>query len=239
VWRCGRCPAADDPERSWVEVLRAAVREEFQHEVYWPRPGDPVLFGPTCAVQGCPGRGVNRSLGLKAKGANRSTGTRFRGYVCLAHVGMWRRDGEPPIDAWVRHAARARRSQALPDGCLVGACRRSTNAYGFCAMHRRRWERAGRPGDRVAFAATETAGPAGDERCAVAACRFPTVAKQKLCDGHLQRYRNARYCCPQLTAAGYLEHLAAARCVSAPKFDMRGVPGVVRLELQYALQCRH
>jgi hypothetical protein len=74
---------------SWPAVLRAAVLEEFQHEIYRPLPGDLVLFGPTCAISGCPGRGVNRSLGLKAKGKNRSTGTRFRGYVCLSHVEMW------------------------------------------------------------------------------------------------------------------------------------------------------
>lgn len=67
-------------------MLRAAVGDVFQHDVYYRRPGDAVLFGPTCAVGGCPGRGVNRSVGLKAKGTNRSIGTRYRGYVCLAHV---------------------------------------------------------------------------------------------------------------------------------------------------------
>jgi len=102
-------PSPDQQPYSWPAVLRAALREEFRVDVYRPRPGDRVLFGPTCAVAGCPGRGANRSLGLKAKGANHSTGTMFRGYICLAHVAMWRRDGEPPIDAWVQHAARATR----------------------------------------------------------------------------------------------------------------------------------
>ena len=57
------------PDRlAWEAMLRAAVAAEFQVEVYHPVAGDRVLYGPTCAVSGCPGRGANRSLGLKAKG---------------------------------------------------------------------------------------------------------------------------------------------------------------------------
>ncbi|MCA1700677.1 MAG: site-specific integrase, partial [Actinobacteria bacterium] len=132
-------PSPDQQPYSWPAVLRAALREEFQVDVYRPRPGDRVLFGPTCAVAGCPGRGANRSLGLKAKGANHSTGTMFRGYICLAHVAMWRRDGEPPIDAWVQHAARARRGQVVPDRCTARGCRRSVYQHGFCGAHKHRF----------------------------------------------------------------------------------------------------
>jgi hypothetical protein len=111
-------PGGQPVERSWEEMLLDAVLPEFQVDVYHAVPGDPVLHGPTCAVGGCPGRGVNRSLGLNAGGENRSTGTRFRGYVCLTHVEMWRRDGEPPINVWVRQTARALKGQARPDRCL-------------------------------------------------------------------------------------------------------------------------
>jgi hypothetical protein len=166
-------PSPDQQPYSWPAVLRAALREEFRVDVYRPRPGDRVLFGPTCAVAGCPGRGVNRSLGLKAKGANHSTGTMFRGYICLAHVAMWRRDGEPPIDAWVRHAARARRGQVVPDQCTARGCRRSVYRHGFCGAHKHRYDRAGQPADRAAFAATSTPVPTSETACLVVACRFP------------------------------------------------------------------
>jgi hypothetical protein len=132
-------------------MLRAAVAAEFQVDVYHPVAGDRVLYGPTCAVSGCPGRGANRSLGLKAKGVNRSIGTRFRGYLCQAHVAMWRRDGEPPIDGWVRHCARALRTQQVREPCAITSCARSALHEGLCGAHHHQWQRAGRP-DLPAFA---------------------------------------------------------------------------------------
>jgi len=231
-------PAPSEDGPSWSEVLRLAVRAEFQVEVYRPRPGDLVLFGATCAVHGCPGHGVNRSPGLEAKGARHSTGTAFRGYLCQPHVDMWRRDGEPEIDAWVRHGARAPRGQALPDRCQAGGCPRSARGAGFCGAHKYRWERAGQSQDRAGFAANAPAVPVAEQLCVVVGCCFPVIGHDGFCDGHLQRYRNAKHCRRGLTPAGYLEHLAAARRSGAPKFDMRGLPAVVQLELQFALQSR-
>ena len=231
-------PALNPGVFSWPDVLREAVREEFQHEIYRPQPGDRVLFGPTCAIKGCPGKGVNRSLGLKAKGTNRSIGTRYRGYVCLSHVEMWRRDGQPPIDAWVRHAARARRGQAAPQQCSAAGCPRSASRNRWCSAHRHRFERAGRPADWAAFAATVPAVPVGAQRCRIGGCRFPDVGAEGFCDSHLQRFREARARRPELTADGYHAHLTAAGEIGAPKFDMRGLPAIVQLELQYGLQRR-
>jgi integrase len=231
-------PAPGPDVFSWPAVLRAVVREEFQHEIYRPRPGDRVLFGPTCAIAGCPGMGVNRSLGLKARGKNRSTGTLFRGYVCLSHVEMWRRDGQPPIDAWVRHAARARRARDSPRRCGAGDCPRAAVSRGLCAAHDHRYVRAGRPADRAAFAAAACAVPVGSERCRLRSCGFPNVGQEGFCDAHQQRFREARARRPGLTADAYDEHLTAAGVIGAPRFDMRGLPEVVALELQHALQCR-
>lgn len=202
-----------------------------------PRPGDRVLFGPTCAVAGCPGRGVNRSLGLKAKGANHSTGTMFRGYICLAHVDMWRRDGEPPIDAWVRHAARARRGQVVPDRCMARGCRRSVYQHGFCgAQASLRPCGAARRSRRV----RSHVHAGSDQRGGLSGGGLPLPGDRP---GRL--LRRASVALPQrpawprdLTPVGYLEHLADARRISAPKFDMRGVPAVVALELAFALQQR-
>ena len=86
-------PAALPLGRSWEEMLLEVVLPEFQVDVYHAQPGDPVLHGPTCAVAGCPGRGVNRSLGLNAKGENRSTGIRYRGYLCISSFGILGAEG--------------------------------------------------------------------------------------------------------------------------------------------------
>jgi integrase len=230
-------PGGRPDERSWEKMLLEAVDPEFRVDVYHAAPGDPVLHGPTCAVGGGPGRGVNRSLGLNAGGENRSTGTRFRGYVCLAHVDMWRRDGEPPINVWVRQSARALNSQAMPERCGAPRCTRSTASNGLCGAHRRRWTQAGRP-DFAVFLAVAGAVLAGGDRCLVAGCRFSSAGQTGLCDGHGWRFRNARATRPGLTVKGYLGYLREARRVSAPSYDMSALPAIVRLEIGLALQCR-
>lgn len=54
-----------DRPASWEQLLRAIVRPEFRVEVYVAEPGDPVLFGPTCAVAGCDARGLQRATGIR------------------------------------------------------------------------------------------------------------------------------------------------------------------------------
>ena len=100
--------------------------------------------------------------------------------------------------------------------------------------HKHRYDRAGQPADRAAFEAASTPVPTSETACLVVACRFPQTGRDGFCDGHLWRYRNVRHARRDLTPAGYLEHLADARRISAPKFDMRGVPATVALEVRVA-----
>ena len=169
-------PGGRPEELGWEAMLRAAVRSEFQVDVYHPVPGDPVLYAPTCAVAGCPGRGVNRSLGLKAKGKNHSIGSRFRGYLCLAHVQMWRGDGEPEINWWVHHCARALRTQSVREPRQVHGCERSSLGQGVCGAHRHRWHRAGRP-PLAAFQRIARSTKTVAARCIVTGCAFPGVTR--------------------------------------------------------------
>lgn len=85
------------------------------------------------------------------------------------------------------------------------------------------------------------AGPVKTEsaRCRVHRCVFPTAAGSEFCDTHLVSFRWLRFKRPGLEPAGYVAHLATARAASGPKFDLRGLPELVRLELQFALQARH
>jgi hypothetical protein len=122
---------ADHPA-SWKQLLRAHVRAEFQVEVYWPEPSDPVLFGPTCAVAGCDARGLQQAEGI-------------RGYFCQAHAAMWRRDGAPPQEQWLRDGARSLRRARPATACAAVGCRRSAHSNGLCQPHFGHWRRAGRP----------------------------------------------------------------------------------------------
>lgn len=233
-----RVVAGERPvDRPWEAMLRAAIRPEFLVEVYRAEPGDPVLYGPTCAIVGCPGRGVNRSLGLKATGRNHSVGGFYRDYLCLAHVEMWRRDGEPPIDGWVRHCARALKTHVVPQACAVASCPRSANRHGMCDAHDHRWLRAGQP-DVAEFVRAAAPVPSGNASCRVDTCAFPGFGGHGFCDAHLHRFRNVRHGRPDMSVEDFLAHLADARRIAAPRYDMRGVPGLVRLELGLALQCR-
>jgi hypothetical protein len=80
--------------------LRGAVREDFDVEVYVPRPDDPVLGGGNCAVVGCEGR------------------KRARG-ICEYHHGIWRRGGHPGLEAVLAsarprpHRGRVRRAECF------------------------------------------------------------------------------------------------------------------------------
>jgi integrase len=213
-----------DRPASWEQLLRASVRAEFQVQVYLPEPGDPILFGPTCAVAGCDARGLQRATGI-------------RGHFCQAHAAMWRRDGQPPQEQWVSAGARALR-RALPVmACPVAGCRRSAHTSGLCHPHYGHWRRADRPPleDFVTVAPATKTGTAG---CLIAGCAFPAIVGKELCDAHHKGYRWLSWHQAGVGLDDYLEHLQAGRERGRPRFDLRGVGAIVALELGYGLQCR-
>ncbi len=87
------------PERpaGWEALLEETIRPEFRVRVYRPKPDDAVLFGPTCIVEGCRARGLQR-----AKGAP--------GHLCAVHARAWGAADEPPQADWAKNRARGRRS---------------------------------------------------------------------------------------------------------------------------------
>ena len=215
------------PERpvSWEQLLRDAVRAEFQVEVFFPDPDDPVLFGPRCVVGGCVARGLQRTEAM-------------RGHLCQAHARAWRADGQPPLRGWLRHGARSLRGERVAVACAAVGCRRSVDTHGLCYAHRRHWQRAGCPPIET-FARAAPAVRTSSTACAVSGCRFPAIAGQGLCDTHHRSFGWLATRRPGLEPADYVEHLATARQQIRPRFDLRGVGTVVALELGYALQCRH
>lgn len=219
--------ADEQPERpvGWEALLRSVVRPEFQVDVYVAKAGDPVLFGPTCLVAGCDARGLQRADGA-------------RGHLCDGHARMWRRDGQPPQTEWLEDGARSLRHRRPVIACAAADCPRSVHQDGLCRPHRQRWVAAGRP-PLQEFAERAASTRTGSGECRVEGCDFVRVCGGELCDAHQRSYAWLRWKRGGLDLERFLAHVHDARGRTAPRFDLRGVPAIVALELGYALQCRH
>jgi integrase len=215
------------PERhsSWAELLQAEIRPLFRVEVYVADAADPVLFGALCAVSGCPARGAHH--------------VKRDHYLCTAHGKQWRGDGRPDVQRWVRVGARPLQTLMLAARCEARACPRSVFHRGLCYPHFGRWKLAGRPG-RAAWAANAAAVSVQPERrCRVPGCRFPAMGRRGFCDTHNLHFAHLRAQDPAATPADLVARAARRRRSSAPRYDLSGLPELLRLELQFALQCRH
>jgi hypothetical protein len=210
---------------SWEALLRDATRPEFRVEVFRPEPGDAVLFGPTCIVEGCKARGLHRAQGAM-------------GHLCGTHARAWGAAGEPPQADWAKNIARGRRSERIVEPCAASGCHRSVDSQGLCGPYYHHWQRNGRP-PVAEFAADAPSVRIGSETCLVPGCGFPAVVGGRLCDGHNKSYQWLRSYRPDAGVESYVQHLLGAREKAVPRFDMRELGPVVWLELAYALQCRH
>jgi integrase len=196
--------------------LLAAVRPEFRVEVFIPAPGDLILGTPPCRVGGCPHRQHHRGL-------------------CHAHHQRWKRQGRPDLEEFVAAAdpnVVGRRS-ATP--CLVAWCRFGAARRGLCVRHRERWERAGRP-DPTGWATGLPEPPGwGRDRpaCRLPFCTLWAHGHQPFCIAHLSRWRRAGR--PQVE-----EFVGSCTTHGEARYDLRPLPSPgLRLEVQFALQCRH
>jgi hypothetical protein len=192
------------------------VRPEFQVDVYL---AEPVLFGPRCLVAGCDARGLRRAEGI-------------RGHFCQAHAVMWRRDGQPPQEEWVREGARGLRRPQPVTACTVPGCRRSAHTAGLCQPHYAHWRRAGRPPVEL-FVGDAPATKTGAAACRVAGCGFPAIVGKELCDAHHKGFRWLSWHRAGIDFDEYLAHLQQGRERGRPRFDLRGVGPLVARELGY------
>jgi integrase len=196
--------------------LLAAVRPEFRVEVLIPAPGDLILGTPPCRVDGCPHRQRHRGL-------------------CHAHHQRWKRQGRPDLEEFVAAADPTVVGRRSATPCLVGWCRFGAARRGLCVRHHERWERAGKP-ERASWA-TGPPEPPGWERdrpgCRLPFCSLWAHGRQPFCVAHLSRWRRAGR--PQVE-----EFIGSCSTRGEARYDLRLLPGPgLRLELQFALQCRH
>jgi integrase len=209
------CPAQG--RSGLLERLMAVVRPEFRAEVYVPAPDDPVFVAEKCAVANCDRTAVSTPQGL-----------------CNAHAIRFRKCGRPPIREFLADPGppvRGRRSLAA---CVVDGCRYGRGARnGLCAKHRDRWQRAGEP-DLATWDAPDLApGDTASRQCRLPFCDLwtasPTTA---FCAGHEDRWQ--RHGRPDLD-----RFVADCQLVGNAHIDLHDLDPQLRLEIQYALQCRH
>jgi integrase len=207
------------PGRSGLlEQLMALVRPEFRTEIYIPAPDDPVFIADQCVVGDC----------------DRTAASIRRG-LCNAHAIRYRKLGRPPIEDFLADPGppvRGRRSLAA---CAVDGCRypRNAAANGLCSKHRDRWIRAGQP-DLSAWDAPDLApGESAAAECRLPFCDLWVANPTKVfCAGHDDRWQRHGQPDPD-------RFIADCELVGTACIDLRGLSPQLRLEIQYALQCRH
>ena len=196
-----------------LELLMAAVRPEFRADVFVPDPDDPVLGRRTCPLPGC-----DRA--------------RAEYGMCTAHGSRWRARGRPDLAVFRADAGPPLNGRRQLTGCSVTGCRYGSSGFGLCMRHRRAWERAGQP-DAVAWAAH--APPLRAHRGA--ACRLPFCdlwtenGTHLFCKAHETRWR-------QLDCPDAEEFIELCLLRGKARIDFRNLAPQLRIELQYAVQCR-
>lgn len=209
---------AQTPRRSGLlEQLMAVVRPEFRGETYIPAPDDPVFAADECAVKDC----------------DRTTASIRRG-LCNGHAIRYRKRGRPPMQDFLADPGPPVRGRRPLAACAVDGCRYGRGARnGLCSKHHDRWSRAGKP-DLATWDAPELA-PADTvaAECRLPFCDlWPASPTKMFCTGHDDRWQRHGRPDPD-------RFIADCELVGTACIDLQDLTPQLRLEIQYALQCRH
>lgn len=154
--------------------------------------------------------------------------------LCKGHYYQWRDKGRPDIEAFAATASAEGLGRRELSACLVPGCRYGGVRRGLCVRHQGFWERAGKP-DRTAWlAGLAPADDPGRAVCALTYCTLWAQGRSLFCAGHRSRWEAAGR--PPLG-----EFTVLCESYGDDRFDFRPPGGrrQLKLELQYALQCRH
>ena len=195
----------------------ATVRPEFRRDELVFDPEDPVFGGPLCTVSGC---------GRTARG---------RG-LCEGHHQRWAEEGRPDLDHFAATTSPRWRRQQPNAGCRIPECGYGVARDGMCQLHAQRWARSGRPAlDAWLADPPAVKQPPPGATCLLSHCDLWPQADLPYCHSH---------------AATWKVNGRPGPAVFAARFAETGIPGheriylhqlgpQLKLELQYALQCRH
>ena len=212
----GRPAPSPAPDGSGLLArLMAVVRPEFRVDILVPEPGALIFNAGPCWVAGCLRMPWTRKL-------------------CRGHYYRWKQDGCPDMEVFAASTCPDLPGRKELTGCVVAGCRFGGARRGLCIRHHGFWERAGKP-DRPAWLASLPA--IADEGHAVCLLSFCTLWRQgnsPFCVGHKSRWEFAG-------RPGTGEFIVICESKGDDRFDFRPLAGrrQLKLELQYALQCRH
>ena len=198
-----------------LRKLVAAVRPEFRMDILVPERGALVFDTAPCKVAGCVRQPRTRGL-------------------CKGHYNAWQQDGRPDIDVFV--------SAASPEGlgrkeltvCAVQGCRYGGARRGLCVRHQGFWERSGNPDRDAWLAALAPVDDPDHPVCALSYCTLWTQGRSLFCVNHRSRWEAVGR--PDID-----EFIVLCESYGDDRFDFRscGDRRQLKLEMQYALQCRH
>jgi integrase len=200
-----------------LERLLGAVRPEFRADVLVFTAEDPVFGGGACRVESC--RRPARGHGL-----------------CQGHHLRWVGEGRPDIEEFVASTDPRWRRQLPNAGCRVSGCGYGVARDRLCQLHYQRWDRAGQP-DLLRWLANpppikQTAPGAV---CRIGYCDLWPQAALPLCHSHANTWRANGRPDIEVFVCGFDEVAATEEQI----IRLGGLGPQLRLELQYALQCRH
>jgi integrase len=194
--------------------LMATVRAQFRVDVYLPDPEDPVLGRPLCSVPDCDRSGWEYQL-------------------CGGHATRWRAKGRPDLPSYRADPGPPLRGRVELTACSVPGCRYGIDSLGLCLRHRGYYARSGHP-DPTAWAAELPAVPDGDHgQCGLPFCALWVEHSRHLfCRSHQNRWRLLG----SPAVDDFIDH-----CLTRGKarIDFRGLAPQLKLEFQYAVQCRY
>jgi integrase len=211
----GQGKGTGDKRPGLLAALMAAVRPEFRASVLVFDPADPVFGGPACRVRQC---------GRTARTAD----------LCNAHHQRWVKAGRPDPDAFAATAG-PWHGHAPPAGCRAPGCGFGALRRRLCQRHLGAWARAGEPGiDGWLVSVPPVTPQPGQAACQISFCPLWAHPRAVLCYYHHRRWKGVGR--PGLAGfiAGYEQPPGAGR----ERADLTALPAQLRLEVQYALQCR-
>ena len=199
-----------------TERLFDVLRPEFRAEVLIFPASDPVFGGGECHVVGC-----SRSA---------------RGWgLCAAHYHRWKKHGRPPMDAFVATTDPRWQRQRPDTRCGASQCGYGVARSGLCSAHFQRWDHCGRP-DLGPWLTTAPAvrPPVLGASCLIAHCELWPHGASAFCRAHEGTWRaNGRPDIDDFARSFLPRSSTAAETIELGKLTPR-----LKLEVQYALQCR-
>ena len=197
-----------------LEKLLGAVRPEFRVDVYVPSPGDPVLGRPTCPVPGCDRSGWEYGL-------------------CPAHGGRWRAQGRPDLTVFLAQSGPELNGRRGLSQCTVEGCQFGTSGFGLCMRHRSAWTTSKAPDSALWASTVPAVSPAGRTECGLPFCDvWAENDKHLFCKSHHTRWH-------QLGRPDPKQYEAHCLLRGKARIDFRILAPQLKLEFQYAVQCRH